>query len=70
MDMSTPVVHLEPQAETPVDKVSLMDQIRKAKTKDEVEALLVKGTTFKYVSLDTARKWDRAAQVQLNSFNP
>lgn len=48
-------------------KISLTDAIRTAKSKAEIEELLVKGTTFKNVDPRTARKWDRAAQCRLAS---
>ena len=46
---------------------SMRDEIAKAKSKEEIDSLLVKCTTFKNSSPDTVRKWDRAARLRIAS---
>ena len=58
----------QPVVVTPAKpKVSMLNEIASATTKEEVETLLVKCTTpiFKKASPDTVRKWDKAARIRL-----
>ena len=44
---------------------SMLCEIASAKTKDEVESLLVVCTTYKNAETGTVRKWDRTARRRL-----
>lgn len=48
---------------------SLRDKIVNAKSKDEVEACLQEGKTYKYASTKTIRRWRAFAQKKISSLS-